>query len=84
MVHVRHFLEHSDNIMEKITVVVSERQNKNNGQSVYDNRCTKEELDKIMATYSNLFQVMDVLFALLRIPAPTTYDIINAKKQWSG
>ena len=73
--------------MEKTTdVVVSERQNENNGQSVYDNRCTnkEEELDNIIrmvATYSNLFQVMmDVLFALLQIPAPTTYDIVNAKK----
>ena len=77
---VRRFLEQSTNLMQKITCLVSERRDETNGRTEYDNRCTKEELKKVMGTYSDLFSVMDLLFSLLRIPAPTENDIKNAKK----
>ena len=77
---VRRFLENSTVLMKKITALVSERRDKDDGRTGYDNRCTSEELDKTMGTYSDLFRVMDLLFSLLRIPAPTVNDIKNAKK----
>ena len=33
-----------------------------------------------MNTYRDLFRVMDLLFSLLRVPAPTKHDIKNAKR----
>ena len=77
---VRRFLEQSSFLMDKMTELVCERRNINNGRRRYDNRCTSEELKETLNTYNDLFRVMDLVFSLLRIPAPTKYDIKNAKK----
>ena len=42
--------------------------------------CTKAELTRVFPDYTNLFQVMDLSFSLLRIPAPTKDEIEEAKK----
>jgi hypothetical protein len=77
---VRRFLEQSTYLMGRIKAMACERRNVNIGREGYDNRCSNEELKKMLDTYSKLFQVMDLLFSLFRIPGPTVYDIRNAKK----
>ena len=58
---VRQFLENTVSIMEKIKELVCERQNIGN-RTVYDNRCTEDELIYVVDTYANLFEVMDCVF----------------------
>jgi hypothetical protein len=77
---VRRFLEQSSFLMDNITALVCERRNEDNGRVEYDNRCEEEELKTHMSTYRDLYSAMDLVFSLLRVPAPNSYDIKNVKK----
>ena len=46
------FLEQSTFLMERIKVMAYERRNVNSGHTRYDNRCTNEELQTKLDTYS--------------------------------
>ena len=46
----------------------------------YQIEVTQKELDDKIDEYTNLFQVMDLVFALLRTPAPTESEVKEAKE----
>ena len=79
-VDCRRLLNQLEGIIEEIKEVAEERLSNNIDKFPNDVEISMSELRNKLDSYSNLFSVMDVVFSLLRTPAPTEEEVKEAEE----
>ena len=79
----KRFLNNIEEIMIQVRTKSLERlaqEDEDDNDETQRKRCSVEKLTKMVDEYTTLFQVMDIVFATLRIPAPTDEEVQEAKE----
>ena len=77
-VHCRRLLNEVEDIMKDISKEATKRLKENIKK--YNVMVTQKELDGKFVTFTSLFQAMDLVFYLLRQPAPTPKEVKDAEE----
>ena len=77
----RRLLTNIEEIMIEMKDLTMDRLGEGNAATRKNNRrCTAAKLTQVVDDYANIFQVLDVIFSLLRIPAPKEEEIKDLKE----
>ena len=77
-VHCRRLLNEVEDIMKDISKEATKRLKENIKK--YNVMVTQKELDEKLVTFTSLFQAMELVFYLLRQPAPTPKEVKDAEE----